>query len=139
MMHLNCGFGEDPWESLGLQGDPTTLSKRKSVLNIHRKDWCWNWNSNTLAIWCEEPTHWKRPCCWERLKAGREGDDRGWDSWMSSPTWWTWAWVGSGSWWWSQKPGVLQSMGSQRVGHNWATELNWWNHVCETLEKFKVL
>ena len=69
-------------------------------------------------------THWKRPWCWERLKAG-EGDDRRWDGWMASLTQWTWIWVNSGSWWWTGRPGVLQSMGSQRVGHNWATELNW--------------
>ena len=70
---------EDSWESLGWQGDPTSPSKRKSVLNIHWKDWCWSWNSNTLATWCEELTHLKRPWCWERLRAGGEGDDRGWD------------------------------------------------------------
>ena len=52
-------------------------------LNIHWKDWCWSWNSYTLATWCEELTHWKRPRCWERLKAGREGDDRGWDGWIT--------------------------------------------------------
>ena len=57
---------------------------RKSVLNIHWKDWCWSWNSNALATWCEELTHWKRPWSWEWLKAGREGDDRGWDGWMAS-------------------------------------------------------
>jgi len=70
-------------------------------------------------------THWKRPWCWERLKAGGEGANRGWDGWMASPTWWAWVWVNSGSWWWTGKPGVLQSMGSQRVGHDWVTELNW--------------
>ena len=70
-------------------------------------------------------SHLKRPWCWERLKAGGEGDDRGWDGWMASPTWWTWVWASSGSWWGSGKPGVLQSMGSQRVGYDWATELNW--------------
>jgi len=57
----------------------------------------------------------KRPWCWERLKAGGEGDDRGWDGWMASPTQWTWVWVNSRSWWWTGRPGVLQSMGSQRV------------------------
>ena len=60
-----------------------------------------------------------------RVGAGREGDDRGWDGWMASPTWWTWVWVDSGSWWWTGRPGVLRFMGSQRVGHDWATELNW--------------
>ena len=68
-------------------------------------------------------THWKRPWCWERLKAGIEGEDRGWDDWMASPTRWTWVWASSSSWWWTGRPCMLQSMGSQRVGHNWATEL----------------
>ena len=81
--------------------------KRKSVLNIHCKDWGWSWNSDTLATWCKELTHWKRPWWWERLKAGGEGDDRGWDGWMASPTWWTWVWVNSGSGWWTGRPGVL--------------------------------
>ena len=78
-----------------------------------------------LATCCEELTCLKRPWCWERLKAGGEGDDRGWDGWMASPTRWTWVWVDSGSWWWAGRPGVLRFMGSQRVGHNWVTELNW--------------
>ena len=124
-MLLNCSLGEDYWESLGLQGDQTCQSKMKWVLNIHWKDWCWSWNSNTLATWCEELTHWKRPWCWERLKAGGEGDSRGWDGWMTSPIWWTWVWASSGSWWWTGKPGMLQSMGLQTVGHDWVTELNW--------------
>ena len=82
-------------------------------------------NYNTLATWHEELTHLKRPWCWERLRAGGEGDDRGWDGWMASLTQWTWVWVDSGSWWWTGRPGVLQFMWSQRVGYNWATELNW--------------
>ena len=95
----------------------------KSALNIHWKDWCWSWSYNTLATWCEELTHLKRPWCWERLKVGEKGDDRGWDGWMASPTQWTWVWVSSGNWWWTGKPGVLQSMGSQRTGQDeW---LNW--------------
>ena len=89
------------------------------------KDWCWSWNSNTLATWWEELTHLKRPWCWERLRAGREGDDREWDSWMTSLTQWTWVWVNSRSWWWTGRPGMLQSLGSQRVGHDWTTELSW--------------
>ena len=97
----------------------------KSVLNIHWKDWCWSGNSNTSATRCKEPIHWKRPWCWERLKPGGEGDDRGWDGWVASLTGWTWLWASSGSWWWTGKSAVLQSMGSQRVGHDWATELNW--------------
>ena len=66
--------------------------------------------------------------CWEGLGAGGEGNDRGWDGWMASPTWWTWVWVNSGSWWWTGRPGVLRFMGLQRVGHNWVTELNWTEH-----------
>ena len=62
---------------------------------------------------------------WGRLRAGGEGDKRGWDGWMASPTQWTWVWADSGRWWWTGKPGVLQSMGSQRVRHDWVTELNW--------------
>ena len=68
---------------------PVNPKGNQPWMNIHWKDWCWNWHSNTLVIWCKEPTHWKRPWCWERLKAG-EGDDRGWDDWMASPTQWTW-------------------------------------------------
>ena len=99
---------------------------KKIVLNIHWKDWCWSWNSNTLSTWCKGWTHWKRPWCWARLKAGGEGDDRGWDGWMASPTPWTWVSTSSRRWWWTGKPDVLQSMGSQRVGHGWVnwTELN---------------
>ena len=67
----------------------------------------------------------KRPCCWERLKVGGEGDDRGWDGWMASPTEWTWVWASSRSWWGTGRPGMLQFMGLQRVGHKWVTELNW--------------
>ena len=122
-MLLNCGVGEDSWESLGLQGDPT--SQRKSILNIHWKDWCWSRNSSTLATWCEEPTYWKRSWCWERLKAGGEGDNRGWNCWMVSLTRWMWVWVNSRSLWWTGRSGVLQSMGSQSQTRqsNW-TELN---------------
>ena len=71
----------------------------------------------------EKLTYLKRPWCWERLKAGGEGENRGWDGWMASLTQWTWVWVNSGSWWWAGRPGVLQSMGSKRVGLNRVTEL----------------
>ena len=80
---------------------------------------------NTLVTWCKELTHLKRPWCWERLKAGGEGNDRGWDGSMASQTQWTWVLVNSGCWWRTGRPGVLQSMGSQRVRHDWVTELNW--------------
>ena len=75
-----------------------------------------------LITWFKELTHWKRPWCWERLRAGGEGDNRGWDVWMASLIQWTRAWINSGRWWMTGKPGMLQSMGSQRVGHNLATQ-----------------
>ena len=89
-------------------------------------------NSNTLATSCEELTHWKRPWWWEGLGAGGERDDKEWDGWMASLTRWTWDWVNSGSWWWTGRPGVLQFTGSQRVGHNWVTELNWRSLLWQT-------
>ena len=119
---LNYGAGADSWDSLGLQGDQTSQSYRKAVLNIHFKDWCYSWSYNTLTTWCEELTPLKRPWCWERLKTG-EGNEWGWDSCMASPTLQTRVWASSRSWWWTGKPGVLQSTGSQRAGHDWATEL----------------
>ena len=70
----------------------------------------------------KQNTPCRNTCCWERLRAGGEGDDRGWDGWMASPTQWTWIWASSGIWWRTGKPGVIQPMGSQRVGHDWATE-----------------
>ena len=78
----------------------------------------------------------ENPWCWERLRAGGEGDDRGWDGWMASPTQWTWVWVDSGSWWWTGRPGVLRLMGSQRVGHDWATELKW-TDLMQSLSKYQ--
>ena len=74
-------------------------------------------------IWCKELTHWKRPWCWERLKSGGKGDERGWDGWMASLTKWTWILASSRNWWWTGKPGVLQFTELQRVRHDWATEL----------------
>ena len=114
-MFLNYGVGEDSWESLGLQGYPTSPSYRKSVLDIHWKDRCWSWSSSSLATWCEESTHWNRPSCWERLKVGGEGDDRWRDGLMASLTQWTWVWANSGSWWWTGKPGMQQSMGLEEL------------------------
>ena len=102
---------------------PNQSILKEIVLNIHWKVWCWSWNSNNLATWCKELTHWERPWCWEGLKAGGEGDDRRWDGWMTLLTLWTWVWANPGSWWWTGKPGVLQFMGSQRVRHDWASEL----------------
>ena len=100
------------------------LDSKEISLEVHWKEWCWSWNSNTLATWCEELTPWKRPWCWEKLKAG-EGGDRGWDGCMASLTPWIWVWASSKSWWWTGRPGVPQFMESQRVAHDWETELNW--------------
>ena len=97
-------------------------------MNIHWKDWCWSWISNTLATWCKEL--WKRPWCWERLKAGGEGDGRGWDHWMALPTQCTCVWANSRRWYRTGKPGVLQSMRSQTVRQDLAIEqqqsVTWW-------------
>ena len=141
-IHLHCGRpGLEPWvgkiawrrERLptpvfwprGFHELNSPRGPKELVLNTHWKDWCRSWNSNTLVTWYEEPTHWKRPWCWERLRAGGEGDDRGWGGWMASPTQWTWVWVNCGSWWWMGRPGVLQFMGSQSQTQlsNW-TELS---------------
>ena len=103
---------------------PLDCKEIKPVLNTNWKDWCWTWSSNILATWFEELTCWKRPWCWKRFKAKGEWGNRGWDGWMASLTQWTWVWVNFQSWWGTGSPGVLQSMGSQRVGHNWETELN---------------
>ena len=98
---------------------------KEITLNVLCKDWCWRWDSNTLAKWCKELTHWKRPWWWERLRAGEKGDDRGWDGWMASLTQWTWVWANSGRWWRTEKPGLLLSMASQRQ-----TQLSNWTTTC---------
>ena len=83
--------------------------------------------AETPVLWPPDVKNWLigKDWCWERLKAEGKGDKRGWDGWMASPTQWMWVWVNFRSWWWTGRPGMLQSMGSQRVGHDWATELNW--------------
>ena len=119
----NCHTGENSWESLGLKGDQSNQSQRKSTLNIHWKDWCWNWSSNTLASWCEEPTHWKRPWCCVQLRAWGEGDNRGRDGWMGSSTQWTFM---SLSKFWEivkdREAWCAQSMGMERITQALATE-----------------
>ena len=134
MMLLTAGVGEDFWESLVLQGDHQSILKEISPewVFIGRTDA----EAETPIVWPPDVKNWligKIP--WERLKAGGEGGNRGWDGWMASPTQWIWVWVNSGSLWWTGKPGVLQSMGSQRVRHNWATELNWITE--RTFSKFR--
>ena len=117
---------ESPLDCKEIQ--PVHSKGDQSWVFIGKKDWCWSRNSSASGTWCEELIHLKRPWCWKRLKAGGKGEDRGWDGWMASPTQWTWVWVNSGSGWWTGRPGMLWFMGSQRVGHNWATELNWTGH-----------
>ena len=78
----------------------------------------------------EELTHLKRPWCWERSRAGGEGDDRGWEGWMALLTQWTWVWVDSRSWWWTGRPDELRFVGSQRVGHDW---VNWTENALQLL------
>jgi len=114
-----------PWT-----GRKSNQSILKEILNIHWEDWCWSWSSNTLANWYEEVTHWKRPWCWERLNAGRERDDRGWDGWMSSPTRWTWVWASSGRWprmetWCAAVYGFAKSQTSLR---DWKTANDYYLH-----------
>ena len=121
LMPSNYHAGEDSWESLG-QKDQTSQYLGKSTLNTHWKDWCWIWNSSISVIWCEQLTHWKSPWCWERLRTEGEEGVRGWDGWMASLMQWAWTWENSGRWWGTGRPGVLQSIGSQRAGHDLATE-----------------
>ena len=110
---------ESPLDSKKIQS--VHLKGNQSWIFIGRTDA----ETETRAIWFKELTHLKKPWCWERLKAGGERDGRGWNGWMASLTQWTWVRASSGCWWWSEKPGVLQSKGSQRVGYDLATELNW--------------
>ena len=117
------------WRRL-LRVPSTARRSNQSILKeiwVFWRDCCWNWNSDALATWCEEMTHWKRPWCWEKLRAGGEGDDRGWDGWMASLTQQTWVWVNSGSWWWTGKPGTLRFMGLQ--DWTWLDMTEWLNWI----------
>ena len=113
----------EPWCWRRLLRVPWTARRsNQSILKeispgISLEEWCWSWNSSTLAS-CEELTHWKRLWGWEGLGAGGEGDDRGWDGWMASLTRWMWVSVNSRSWWWTGRPGVLRFMGSHRARHD---------------------
>ena len=114
---LNCGVGENSWEFLGLQ-DQTSQSSRKSVMNIHWKDWCWIWSSNTLVTWCKNLTHWKKILMLGKIEVRRRRE-RWRLRWLdASPTWWTWVWASSGRWWWTGKP----SVGKESDMTEW---LNW--------------
>ena len=131
-MLLNCGVGEDSWESLGQQRFNQSILKEISP------------ESSLEGLLLKLKFHYfghlmrrteslAKTLILEKLMAGREGDNRGWDVWMASLTWWLWVWASSRSW--TGKPGVLQCMGLQRVGHDIATELNWrWNSSCMTAQ-----
>ena len=124
-MLLDCGVGKDSWESLGLQGYQSVSPKgNQYLIFIGRTDA----EAETPILWPPDEKSWlilKKTLCWERLEAGGDGDDRGWNGWMESPTQWTWVWVNSRSWWWTGEPGVLSSMGMQRVRQDWGTEMSW--------------
>ena len=128
-MLLNCGVEKSLESPLDC----------KEIQAIHPKgNQSWKFiertevEARTLILWppdAEEPTHLKGLWCWQRLKAGGEGDNRGWNGWMASSSQWIWVWVSSRNWWWTGRPDVLQSMGSQWVAHDWATELNWYIYI----------
>ena len=124
LMLLNCGVGEDSWKSHGLQRSKQSILKEISpeyslegLMLMLKLQYFGYLKQRAYSL--------EKPWCWEKLKAGGEADNRGWDGWMASLARWTWVWVSSRSWWWIGKPGVLQSMGSQRVGYDWVTHLNW--------------
>ena len=136
-MVLNCGVdASELWCWGRLLRVPWT--PRRSNQSIKgNQSWIFVGRTDAEAeapiLWPPDKKNWlirkDQPWCWERLKAGGERDDRGWDGWMASLTLWTGVWVSSGSWWWTGRPGMLQSMGLQRVGHDWVTELNWTQKV----------
>ena len=137
-MLLNYGVGEDSWESLGLQEDPTSPSYKKSILNIH---WSTDAEAEAPILW---PTDAKNWLIWKDPDSGKdwrreEKGITGWDGWLASLNQWIWVWISSGSWWWTGRPGVLQSMGSQRVGHDWVTELNWCVNLLNYFLRYNLL
>ena len=125
-MLLNCGVGEDSWSSLDFKEiQPVHPKRNQSWVFIGRTDA----EAETPILWLPDAKNW---LIWKDPNAGKdwrreEKWTTRWDGWMASPTQWTWAWVNSGSWWWTGRPGVLRFMGWQRVGHDWAIELNWHN------------
>ena len=120
---LNCGVGEASWEFW------TARRSSQSILNAISPEYPLEGLILKLILQYFGHLMWRtdsleRPWCWERLKAGREGDNRGWDDWMALVTQWTWVWVNSRTWWWTERPGVPQFMGLQGIEHNCVTELN---------------
>ena len=126
-MLLNCGVREDSWESLGLQGDQSILKEISPGCSL--EGLMLNLKLQYFGHLKGRSDSFEKTLMWERLRAGGEGDDRGWDGWMASATQWTWVWMDYRSWWWTGSPGVVWFIGPQRVRHNWATEVNWTNSV----------
>ena len=133
LMLLNCGVGKDSWDSNGLHSKGNQSWGSLEGLMVKLKLQYFGhlmWRLHSL----------EKTLCWEGLGAGGEGDSKRWDGWVASPTWWTWIWVNSGSWWWTGRPGLLQFMGSQRVGHDWGIKLNWTeSNTSSGMEKLKVI
>ena len=123
-MLLNVGIGEYSWESLGLQGDQTSPFWRRSVLGVHGRTDVEAETQYFGHLMCRADS-FEKTLMLGKIEGRKRRDDRGWDGWMESLTQWTWVWVNSRSWWWTGKPSTLQFRGSQRVGHDWVTELNW--------------
>ena len=139
------------WVSDAIQPSHLLSSPSPPAFNLSQHQGLFQWVSSLHQVTkVLELTHWKRPWFWERVKEGGEGNGRGWDGWMASPTRWTWVWVNSNmslSWWSTGRPGVLQFMGSQRIGHDLATKLNWteqhraflsWKLPCVFLSTFYI-
>ena len=124
-MLLNYGVGEDSESHLNCKEIHTVHPKgNQSWIFIGRTDA----EVETVILWPPNTNNWltgKDPDAGKDWRQEEEEDDRGWDRWIASPTRWTWIWASSGNWWWTRKPGMLQSVGLQRVGHDWVTELNW--------------
>ena len=113
---------------------------RRSNQSIPKGDQSWMFigrtdvEAETPVLWPPDEKSWliEKTWCWERLRAGGEGDNRGWDSWIASPTWWTWIWVDSRNWWWTQA-WCAAVHGVTKFRHTWVTELNWTEFTCAFL------
>ena len=132
---LNCDVGEDSWESLPW----TARRSNQSILKEINPEYSLEGLMLKLKLQHFGHLMGNADSLEKILMLGKmEGDDRGWDGWMASLTQWTWIWANSRNWWWTRKPGVLQSMGSQRVGHDWATELKWLPYYSKDLNKVRM-